>query len=166
MGNLIKGAIERFTEKMGRILYYHKKHGIKNIQLYELCQKSRWNTLYFRNRRKYEEEEGGAGEGWKKMGIFFSTLFNTASSAAPQIPLCRRMLESKPGQWRQRHWLSDALTTQLDPRRLLLRSSHPTENFQPPQKGFFCVHAHGCSLSEIFFSYSHLASPHLNSPDT
>jgi hypothetical protein len=27
MGNLIKGATERFTEKMGRILYYHKKLG-------------------------------------------------------------------------------------------------------------------------------------------
>ncbi len=43
---------------------------------------------------------------------FCSTLLYTASYAAPQIPLCRKILEQDPGQFRLRHWLLLYLVSQ------------------------------------------------------
>jgi hypothetical protein len=44
--------------------------------------------------------------------------------------------------------------------RRLLRSSRPTEIFQPPQQGFYSVHAHAVAASQKYFSAIH-TSPHL-----
>jgi hypothetical protein len=80
-----------------------KKISLRNWRdlLYHSLLATEGNKLYFCETFKYLTGV--------IFGIFFLwTVFNTASSASPQIPLCWRVLGPIPELLRLRHWQADA----------------------------------------------------------
>jgi hypothetical protein len=80
------------------------------------------------------------------------SIFGSTNSELLTLCACSRQL-----LWQKQ---SKPRTFCLAGPRRMLRSSRRQEIFQPPQQGFYSVHAHAVAASQKYFSAIH-TSPHL-----